>query len=120
VTAVEKHRDPSTGLVDECALLFACRHQFPLHYFVFRQCASHLGHETNVEQLFSGAKHLSDPNMLPSFLKNLTKISANKSKYKPSVEQIWHMYQSKYSGLRNYENNDSDSSSDSDTSDSSD
>lgn len=119
---VEEHRDPSTGLVDEFALLFARRHQFPLHYFVFRQCASHLGHEANVEQLFSGAKHLSDPNMLPSFLRNLTKISANKSKYKPSEEQIWSMYQSKYSGLRNYENNDdnSDSSFGSSTSDSSD
>ena len=26
---------------------------FPLHYFVFRQTASHLPHETNVEQIFS-------------------------------------------------------------------
>jgi hypothetical protein len=30
-------KSPSTGLLDEFALLFALRREFPLHFFVFKQ-----------------------------------------------------------------------------------
>ena len=44
-------------------MMYTFRHRFPLHYVVFKQTASHLPHEANVEQVFSRAGRLSDPNM---------------------------------------------------------
>eukprot|EP00962_Isochrysis_galbana_P040717 scaffold14792_cov146-Isochrysis_galbana.AAC.1 len=41
---------------------------FPLHFIVFKQCASHLHHEASVEQVFSLAKRVSDPNLDPNHL----------------------------------------------------
>ena len=43
--------------------------------------ACHLPHEANVEQLFSRAGLLTDPNMDPDFLAKLTSIAINKSAY---------------------------------------
>ena len=48
--------------------MWSLRESFPLHYVVFKQYASHLPHEANVEQVFSRAGNLSDPNMYPQFL----------------------------------------------------
>eukprot|EP00966_Prymnesium_polylepis_P269885 6234860-Prymnesium_polylepis.2 len=42
---VNNFKDKETGIVNEFALLWAMRKDFPLHYFVFRQTASHLPHE---------------------------------------------------------------------------
>ena len=51
---------------------------FPLHFIVFKQVASHLGHEGTSEKIFSGAKNLTDPNMGPHFLGELTMMAINK------------------------------------------
>ena len=44
------------------------RESFPLHFLVFKQMACHLPHEANVEQYFSRAGMLSDPNIDPAYL----------------------------------------------------
>ena len=54
------------GLLDEFKMMYTFRNRFPLHYVVFKQTASHLPHEANVEQVFSRAGRLSDPNMHPA------------------------------------------------------
>ena len=65
---------------------------FPLHYIVFKQTASHLPHEGNVEQLFSRSGNLADPNMHPHFLGALTSIGVNKAAFKPPAELIKEKY----------------------------
>ena len=40
------------GLLNEFQMMWALRERFPLHFIVFKQTASHLGHEANVEQVF--------------------------------------------------------------------
>lgn len=62
------------GLLDEFAFMYAVRDRFPLHYTVFRQTASHLPHEANVEQVFSRSGLLTDPNMNPDVLSVLVRI----------------------------------------------
>ena len=44
-------------------MMWQLRVQFPLHYVVFRQTSAHLPHEANVEQAFSRAGGVTDPNM---------------------------------------------------------
>ena len=39
--------------------------RFPLHYLIFKQTASHLPHEANVEQAFPRAGQLANPNLDP-------------------------------------------------------
>ena len=53
------------ALLNEFAMMWALRERFPLHFIVFKQTACHLSHEANVEQVFSRAGNLSDPNMDP-------------------------------------------------------
>jgi hypothetical protein len=103
---VDQHR--CNGLVDEFALMSRLKKRFPLHHTVFRQSSSLLCHEGNVEQVFSIAKHNSDPNMRPRMLRLLTKTGINKSKYKPTVAAIWKRYQEKYKVLATYCNSISD------------
>ena len=43
------------GLLNEFEMMWALRDRFPLHLVVFKQMASHLAHEANVEQVFSRA-----------------------------------------------------------------
>jgi hypothetical protein len=52
-------------LLYEFAIMWALRERFPLHFIVFKQTACHLSHEVSVEQVFSRAGNLSDPNMDP-------------------------------------------------------
>jgi hypothetical protein len=54
------------SLLNEFALMWELRERFPLHFIVFKQ--TDLSHEANVEQVFSRAGNLSDPNMNPSTL----------------------------------------------------
>ena len=61
------------------------RKAFPLHFFVFKQCASHLPHEANVEQISSLAGKLANPNMYAHNLTRLVRIHFNKKVYKPSL-----------------------------------
>ena len=60
---------------------FSCcsRLIIPLHFFVFKQVASHLAHEANVEQVFSRAGSLTNPNMDPNFLAALVMAAVNKN-----------------------------------------
>ena len=51
------------SLLNEFAMMWELRERFPLHFVVFKQTACHLSHEANVEQVFSRAGNLSDPNM---------------------------------------------------------
>ena len=64
----------------------AVRDSFALHYTVFKQYASHLPHEANVEQLFSRSSNLSDPNMDPEFLATLTSIRGVNKKLEKVVQ----------------------------------
>ena len=41
------------GMLNEFQMMWSLRKRFPLHYIVFKQIASHLPHEANVEQYFS-------------------------------------------------------------------
>ena len=59
---------------------------------------SHLPHEANVEQSFSRAGNLSDPNMDPVYLGVLVMVGANKSSFKPTVKDIMERYYKKYRG----------------------
>ena len=79
-------------------LMYTFRNRFPLHYVVFKQTASHLPHEANVEQVFSRAGRLADPNMNPNFLATLVRVGINKKNYKPSVQAIKELYYGKYRG----------------------
>ena len=76
-------------------MLWHLRHRFPLHFLVFKMTASHLPHEANVEQYFSRAGAISDPNMDPEYLGKLVTVGVNKSRFKPSVRQIKELYYAK-------------------------
>ena len=73
------------GLLNEFAMYWALRERFPLHFTLFKQTACHLPHEANIEQLFSRAGLLSDPNMDPVLLGKLTSITFNRKAYDPPV-----------------------------------
>ena len=90
-------KDKSTGMINEFALHWAMRKTFPLHFFVFRQVASHLPHEGNVEQIFSLGGRLSDPNMNPAYLATLVFIGSNEKAYMPPVKDILQRYLRKFS-----------------------
>jgi hypothetical protein len=67
-----------------------------VHFTVFKQCASHLHHETNVEQIFSLAGRLSDPNFYPHRLPTLLRIHFKKKTFMPSKQAIRERYFRKY------------------------
>ena len=89
-------RNEETGMVNEFALLWAKRKELPLHYFVFRQTASHLPHEAKVEQVFSLGGRVSDPNMDPGYLAQLVYIGSNHMIYMPPMKLIWQRYLRKF------------------------
>lgn len=86
------------GLLNEFAMMWALRKSFPLHYILFKQTACHLPHEANVEQIFSRAGLLSDPNLDPDHLVTLTKIGFNKFACNPSVKAIKDKYYELFRG----------------------
>ena len=92
---VERYAD-DTGLINEFKMMWHLRHRFPLHYIVFKQVSGHLPHEANVEQYFSRAGSLSDPNLDPAHLGILTMVGVNSKRFKPSIEAIKERYYSKY------------------------
>ena len=67
-----------------------------MHFTVFKQCASHLHHEANVEQIFSLAGRLSDPNLDPHRLPTLVRIHFNKKAFMPSKLDIRKRYVLKF------------------------
>ena len=72
--------------------LWELREAFPLHFIVFKQTASHLAHEANVEQIFSRAGLVADPNLNPVNLVTLVKIGFNKAVCNPSYAAIMDKY----------------------------
>lgn len=79
----------SDGLLNEFAMMWSIREAFPLHHIVFKQTASHLAHEAFVEQIFSRAGLLSDPNLDPAHLVTLVKVGFNKAACNPQSQQSW-------------------------------
>ena len=94
---LDTYKDAETGMINEFAFMWAKRKDFPLHYFVFKQTASHLPHEGNVEQIFSLGGRLSDPNINPSYLATLVFIGSNRKIFMPSKEAILQRYLRKFS-----------------------
>ena len=87
------------GLVNEFALMWKLRGSFPLHAIVFKQCASHMCHEGNSEQLFSRAGALSDGNgrSPPHRLAVWASIGCNRKVYEPPKQDILTRYFKKFS-----------------------
>ena len=95
---VVKRYKESDGILNEFKLVFALRKEFPLHYMVFKQTASHRPHEGNAEETFSLSGRLSSDNTHtdPSFLSTLVRINKNKSSLKPTAKMIGESYKRKY------------------------
>ena len=55
-------------------------------------------HEANVEQVFSRAGRISDPNMNPAYLGTLVMVGMNKKNYSPPLNAIKELYYSKFRG----------------------
>jgi hypothetical protein len=79
-------------------MMWELRERFPLHFIVFKQTACHLLHEANVEQVFSLAGNLSDPNMDPEYLVHLVMVWVNKKSYKPSTANVKDKYYELFHG----------------------
>ena len=90
--------DESDGLLNEFEMMWALRERFPLHGIVFKQTACHLAHEANVEQVFSRAGNLSDPNIDPEFLVYLVMTAVNKKAFKPPLQAVKDKYYEMYRG----------------------
>lgn len=110
---IKKHTN-ERHMVDEFALVSSLREQFPLHYIVFQQSASHLAAESETEDVFSLCKGVSDHNMHPSSLRAFAKITRNKHTCKPTPKEVWARYVAKF-GKQVVEVEDASDSSASDT-----
>ena len=85
------------GLINEFALMWHLKDNFPLHYVVFKQTAVHIPHEANVEQVFSSAGILADSHMDPHHLSRLVMINRNKKIYTPEMTKLLSKYFQKFS-----------------------
>jgi hypothetical protein len=85
-------------LLNEFEMMWALRDRFPLHFILFKQTACHLAHEANVEQVFSRAGNLADPNMDPEFLAHLVMCAVNKKAFMPSLKAIKDKYYELFRG----------------------
>ena len=72
--------------------MWALRELFPLHFIVFKQTVCQLSHEANVEQVFSRAGNLSEPNMDPEYLDHLEIVRVNKKSYNQSTANVKDKY----------------------------
>ena len=70
----ECQRFVEDGVLNEFEMMWQLRVLFPLHFFVFKQTASHLTAEANVEQVFSRAGQLSEVNLDPDTLADISGI----------------------------------------------
>ena len=96
--ACESFIGEDDDLLNEFEMMWAMRDRFPLHFIVFKQTACHLAHEANVEQVFSRAGLLSDPNLLPAHLATLVKVGFNKMAFVPLLAAIKDKYYEKFRG----------------------
>ena len=85
-------------LLNEFEMMWALRERFPLHFTVFKQIASHLAHEANVEQVFSRAGRLSETNIDPAFLGHIVMGHVNKNAFKPTLKDIKAKYYEMFRG----------------------
>ena len=98
LSADECQRFVEDGVLNEFEMMWQLRVLFPLHFFVFKQTASHLAAEANVEQVFSRAGQLSEVNSDPDGLAAMVSIMMNKHTYKPSVKDIMDKYYEMFRG----------------------
>ena len=108
---VSSFRDED-GLLDEYAMFWAWRKRFPLHFIVFKQTASHLPYEANVERVFSLAGYLSDPCRHADHLVDMVMASVNRKACDPSVDAITTMYYEMFRGTAEAETVNSELDSD--------
>ena len=94
---LDAYKNAETGMINEFAFMWAKRKEFPLHYFVFKQTASHLPHEGNVEQIFSLGGRLSDPNINPAYLASLVFVGSNIKLFTPPKDAVLQRYLRKFS-----------------------
>ena len=83
------------GLLYEFKLLYSLRHQFPLHYALFKRVSSHMCHEGNAESTFSLSGGLSKEKRHtddPSFLSTMVRKHKNKHIYTPPAEIVFKAY----------------------------
>jgi hypothetical protein len=98
ISADECQRFVEDGVLNEFEMMWQLRALFPLHFFVFKQTASHLAAEANVEQVFSRAGQLSEVNLDPDTLADMVSIMVNKHAYKPSLKDIMDKYYEMFRG----------------------
>ena len=100
LSRVKKHTG-AEGLVNELALIFELKPDFPLHFSVFKQVSSHRPHEGNAETTFSLSGRLSSPNThtSSSYLSILVRINKNKVSKNPLANEILPAYKRKYHKL---------------------
>jgi hypothetical protein len=94
---ISKFRDEDM-IVDEFALVFSLREQFPLHFSLFKRLAADLPHEGNAESTFSLSGSLSSDNThsSPDVLSTYVRINRNRSVYNPRWEEVFKAYRSKF------------------------
>ena len=79
------------------------RHQFSLHYALFKRVSSHMCHEGNAESTFSLSGGLSNGNKHtdPAFLSTMVRINKNKHIYDPPSDIVFKAYRSKFGKVPN-------------------
>ncbi len=98
LSEVECQRFVEDDVLNEFEMMCQLRVLFPLYFFVFKQTASHLAAETNVEQVFSRARQLSEVNLDPDALADMVSIMVNKHAYKPSLQVAMDKYYELFRG----------------------
>jgi hypothetical protein len=88
----ECQRFVEDGVLNEIETMWQLRILFPLHFFVFKQTASHLATEANVEQVFSRTGQLSEVNLDPDTLADMVSIMVNKHTYESYIKDIMDKY----------------------------
>lgn len=91
-----KAYEDDDGVINEFLMMWEHREEFPRHFVVFKQCAAHLHHEANVEQIFSLAGRIADPSLDPEHLQRMVQVNFNKKFHMPTIENIRAKYYSKY------------------------
>ena len=94
----ECQRFVEDGVLNEFEMMWQLRALFPLNFLVFKQTASHLAAEANVEQVFSRAGQLSEVNLDPDALTDMVSIMFNKHAYKSSLQDVMDKYYEMFRG----------------------
>lgn len=95
---IQPFKHVPTGSLNEFKLLHSLKEEFPLHFFVFRQTAIHIGAEANAETTFSLSGSLSNPNTKtnPHFLSLMTRAKKNRACLDPPASKVLEKYLAKY------------------------